>query len=45
MGKKIIDFKMRRDALQGKNSGAGGKKLKTIQLYTPLPKLLKGIGA
>ena len=37
MGKKIIDFAMRRDASRGRKSKAGGgKKSKAVQLYTPL---------
>ena len=37
MGKKIIDFVMRRDAWRGRKSKAGGGiKSKAAQLYTPL---------
>ena len=36
MGKKIIDFEMRRDASRGRKSKAGGEKIKSDSIiYTP----------
>ena len=41
VGKKIADFKTRRDASQGRKSKAGGEKIKSDSIiYTP--ELIKG---